>query len=75
MSHPVYRILWKGQELLKYILIETYINLLCQFHQINTLGIPQDHQVVPQTPLMSAQVLREEEDTWMDVQVQLYFYP
>lgn len=34
----------------------------------------QDHQVVPQTPLMSAQVLREEEETWMDVQVSVTIF-
>jgi hypothetical protein len=27
--------------------------------------------MVPPTPLMSARVLREEEDVWMDVQVSL----
>lgn len=30
-----------------------------------------DNQIVPQTPLMSAQVLREEEDTWMEVQEEM----
>ena len=29
--------------------------------------------MVPQTPLMSAKVLREEEDVWVDVQVSLVF--
>jgi len=33
----------------------------------------QDNTLVPQTPLMSAKVLREEEDVWMDVQVSHVF--
>lgn len=33
----------------------------------------QDNTLVPPTPLMSAQVLKEEEDVWMDVQVNINF--